>query len=140
MLKSYCLQTHFIPEDHIGCNIENYLIESLARWSLNPEKQVAMTTDNGANVKLACELLKVWESSLDAWIKAQYICLSQESLKVIVGRLDQGSIHSFISKESGSHRWMSRSRLMHSFISKESGSHRWTSRPRLNTFIYLKRV
>ena len=57
VLKSYCLQTHFIPEDHTGVNIKDHLIESLARWRLNPEKQVAMTTDNGANVKLTCELL-----------------------------------------------------------------------------------
>ena len=55
MLKSYCLQTHFILEDHVGINIEDYLIESLARLSLNLEKQVAMMTDNGVNVKLACE-------------------------------------------------------------------------------------
>ena len=56
-MNSYCLQTHFIPEDHTWVNIKDHLIESLAGWSLNLEKQATMTTDNGANVKLACELL-----------------------------------------------------------------------------------
>ena len=57
-LKSYCLQTHFIPEDHTGANIKDHLLESLSRWNLALEKQVAITTDNGSNVKLACQLLK----------------------------------------------------------------------------------
>ena len=33
-------------------------MESLSSWNLNSDKQVAITTDNSANVKLACELLQ----------------------------------------------------------------------------------
>ena len=75
---------------------------------------------SGSRVNTFVYLQRVWESSLDVWIKAQCIRLSQESLKVIVGRLDQGS--------------------MHLFISRESESHRWTSGSRLNAFVYLKRI
>ena len=75
---------------------------------------------SGSRLNAFVYLQRVWESSLDVWIKAQYIRLSQETLKVIVGRLDQGS--------------------MHSFISRESERHCWTSGSRLNEFIYLQRV
>ena len=57
-LKSYCLQSHYIPEDHTGANIKEQLMASLSSWNLNSDRQVAITTDNGANVKLACELLQ----------------------------------------------------------------------------------
>ena len=56
-MKSYCLQSHFIPEDHTGVNIKEHLTESLARWNLASDKQVVLMTDNRSNVKLACELL-----------------------------------------------------------------------------------
>ena len=57
-LRSYCLQSHFIPEDHTGVNIKDHLTETLARWNLTSDKQVVLTTDSGANIKLAAELLQ----------------------------------------------------------------------------------
>ena len=46
-----------MPEAHTGSNLQDALTSSLDQWNLDPEKQVAVTTDSGANIKLACELL-----------------------------------------------------------------------------------
>ena len=54
---SKCLQTHYMPEAHTGINLQEVLTSSLDQWNLDSEKQVAITTDSGANIKLACELL-----------------------------------------------------------------------------------
>ena len=115
---------------------------------------------SGSRLNTFVYLKRVWESSLDVWIKAQCIRLSPKSLGVIVGRLNQGSMRSFICKvwESSLDVWIKAQCIllspkslgvivgrldqgsMHSFISKESGSHRWTSESRLNAFIYLQKV
>ena len=42
---------------YTGSNLQDALTSSLDQWNLNPEKQVVVTTDSGANIKLACELL-----------------------------------------------------------------------------------
>ena len=55
-LKSYCLQTHYLPEDHTGTNIAEVLEETLQQWELDDKKLVGITTDSGSNVKLACTL------------------------------------------------------------------------------------
>ena len=52
-----CLQTHYMPEAHTAVNLQDALTSSLEQWNLDPDKQVAITTDSGANIKLACELL-----------------------------------------------------------------------------------
>ena len=52
-----CLQTHYMPEAHTAVNLQEALTSSLEQWNLDPDKQVAITTDSGANIKLACELL-----------------------------------------------------------------------------------
>ena len=49
-----CLQTHYMLKAH---NLHDALTSSLDQWNLDPEKQVVVTTDSGANIKLACELL-----------------------------------------------------------------------------------
>jgi len=54
---SKCLQTHYMPEAHTAVNLQEALTASLGQWNLDPYKQVAITTDSGANIKLACELL-----------------------------------------------------------------------------------
>ena len=54
---SRCLQTHYMPEAHTAVNLQEALTSSLEHWNLDPDKQVAITTDSGANIKLACELL-----------------------------------------------------------------------------------
>ena len=56
-LKSYCLQTHYLPKDHTGANIAEVLEETLQQWELEDNKLVGITTDSGANIKLACTLL-----------------------------------------------------------------------------------
>ena len=56
-LKSYCLQMHYLPQDHNATNIKEVLTETLELWKLEAVKLVGITTDSGANVKLACELL-----------------------------------------------------------------------------------
>ena len=54
---SKCLQTHYMPEAHTGINLQEVLTSLLDQWNLDSEKQVAITTDSGAYIKLACELL-----------------------------------------------------------------------------------
>ena len=55
--QSFCLQTHYIPQDHTGENIKEALLATLIQWNLDQSKQVGITTDSGSNVKSACELL-----------------------------------------------------------------------------------
>ena len=56
-IQSFCLQTHFIPQDHTGDNIKEALSATLLQWNLDQSKQVGITTDSGSNVKSACQLL-----------------------------------------------------------------------------------
>ena len=53
-LLSNCLCTHYVVDDHTGENLKDSLLEIFAEWGLNQEQLVAITTDSGANVKLAC--------------------------------------------------------------------------------------
>ena len=59
-LKSYCLQTNYLPQDHTAVNIKEVLNETLQLWKLDPGKLMGVTTDSASNVKLACELLN-WQ-------------------------------------------------------------------------------
>ena len=52
-LKSYCLQTHYVLQDHTGEVLE----ETLQQWALKANKLVSITIDSGSNIKLACTLL-----------------------------------------------------------------------------------
>ena len=60
-LQSYCLQAclqaNYMPEDHTGDHLQDALSTSFTEWGLDSTKLVAITTDNGSNIKLACELL-----------------------------------------------------------------------------------
>ena len=56
-MTSYCQQTHYLLKDHTGANIAEVLEETLQQWKLEDKKLVGITTDSGANVKLACSLL-----------------------------------------------------------------------------------
>ena len=49
-LKVHCLQTVFMPDDHTGENVAEFLKMSLETWNLQQQKQVAITTDNGRNI------------------------------------------------------------------------------------------
>jgi len=48
---------HHMPEAHTGVNLKVVLAASLDQWHLDQDNQVAITTDSGTNIKLACELL-----------------------------------------------------------------------------------
>ena len=56
-VKSVCLQASYTPEDHTGINLKEALSETLLSWKLDPTKQVALTTDSAANIRVACQLL-----------------------------------------------------------------------------------
>ena len=56
-LRSYCLGATYLAEDHTGENIKESLLETFSEWNLDASKLVAITTDSGSNVKLACALL-----------------------------------------------------------------------------------
>ena len=57
-LQSLCLQTHYMPEDHMAAHIHKALSETLHQWKLEWSQLVGITTDSSSNVKLARELLK----------------------------------------------------------------------------------
>ena len=72
--RSHCLQAHFMPESHTGTNLQDALSSTLQEWNLDDSRQVAITTDNASNVKLACQLLKwrqlsCFDHNLDLAIK-----------------------------------------------------------------------
>ena len=80
---SKCLQTHYMPEAHTAVNLQEALTASLGQWNLDPYKQVAITTDSGANIKLACELL--------GW---QRLSCFRHNLDLAVNKgLDDGRMH-----------------------------------------------
>ena len=56
-MKSYCLNTLFLPQDHIGVNIFEAVQSILESWSLPENKLACITTDNGSNVTAAVEIL-----------------------------------------------------------------------------------
>lgn len=58
-LHSKCLQTAYFPEDHTGEIISQGLEDALKSWGLREDRQVCITTDNGANVVKAVSL-KGW--------------------------------------------------------------------------------
>ena len=52
------LQANNMPEDHTGEELQDALSTSFNEWNLDSSKLVAITTDNGSNFILACQLLK----------------------------------------------------------------------------------
>ena len=57
-LKSYCLDTVPLFEDHTGQNLANDLQDLRANWELKAERLVVTATDNGLNFVLAFQLLE----------------------------------------------------------------------------------
>ncbi|XP_072043493.1 E3 SUMO-protein ligase ZBED1-like [Amphiura filiformis] len=53
-LRSRSLGTRYVPEDHTAANLSVCMTDLLDHWGLDVDKQVAMTTDNGANIVKAC--------------------------------------------------------------------------------------
>ena len=56
-LQARCLQTQFLPEDHTGANLAEAMSAALESWELSTQNQVCLTTDNGANIVCAANLL-----------------------------------------------------------------------------------
>ena len=56
-LRSLCLCTLYVVEDHTGENLKESLLEIFEEWNLSPDQQVSIMTDSGSNIKLACQLL-----------------------------------------------------------------------------------
>ena len=57
-LRSRCLQTSFMPEDHTGENLAEAIKFSQEAWELNESKQVCLTTDSRANILNAASRLQ----------------------------------------------------------------------------------
>ncbi|CAI5660274.1 zinc finger BED domain-containing protein 1-like [Oreochromis niloticus] len=55
-LKTLCLETVYFPDSHTSENIAHVVRDVLASWDLREDRQVCITTDNGANVVRATEL------------------------------------------------------------------------------------
>ncbi len=56
-LKSRCLETVFMPENHTSDNISDALRHAFEEWSLDEKKLACITTDNGANIIAAVKKL-----------------------------------------------------------------------------------
>ena len=54
-IKSCCLQTVYLPEDHTANNLAESLEETLRSWSLDVTRQTCITTDSASNIKRATE-------------------------------------------------------------------------------------
>ena len=57
VLKSYCLCTFPLYEDHTGQNLADAVTDVLGNWDLRADQVVATTTDNAANIIAAFNLL-----------------------------------------------------------------------------------
>lgn len=59
-LKSWFLQTLFVPQDHDADNLAGVMSETLGNWGLNPVDQVCITTDSGSNLICATTSCLGW--------------------------------------------------------------------------------
>ena len=46
LYSNHCLETLYLPKDHIAINIADALETILQSWNLKSEQQVCITTDN----------------------------------------------------------------------------------------------
>ena len=58
-LRSFCLDTIPLYEDHTGQNIADATTDILDNWKLTKENLVAMTTDSGANIVAAFRIVEI---------------------------------------------------------------------------------
>ena len=68
---------------HTAVNLQESLTSSVEQWNLDPDKQVLITTESNANIKLACELL--------GWQKLS--CFGQNLGLAFNKSLDDGRVH-----------------------------------------------
>ena len=62
-LKSFCLETVLLFDDHTGVNIHESIADIMTNWQLSTDKLVVTTTDNGSNVVAAFDFL--WFSKIE---------------------------------------------------------------------------
>lgn len=60
-LKSRCLQTLYLPQDHTADNLAESMTETLESWGLKAANQVCLTTDNGRNIVCATTRRLGWK-------------------------------------------------------------------------------
>ena len=58
-LRSFCLDTIPLYDDHTGQNIADATTNILDNWKLTKENLVAMTTDSGANIVAAFRIVEI---------------------------------------------------------------------------------
>ena len=62
-LKSFCLDTAALYEDHTGRNIADAVTDIFDNWRLQVKNLVAATTDNGSNMIAAFNILNLFRLS-----------------------------------------------------------------------------
>ncbi|XP_007888700.1 E3 SUMO-protein ligase ZBED1 [Callorhinchus milii] len=85
-LKSHCLQTQYLPDEHTGKTLKCTLEDALEEWALDPGNLVAVTTDKGPDLELACELL--------GWRRIG--CFSQNLQRALLKGLEDSRIERII--------------------------------------------
>lgn len=58
-LQNYTLCCRVLNVDHTGINIKDWLQETLLEWKIDLEKVVCATSDNGENIRLAIDIIKI---------------------------------------------------------------------------------
>ena len=58
-LRSFCLDTIPLYDDHMGQNIADATTDILDKWKLTKENLIAMTTDSGANIVAAFRIVEI---------------------------------------------------------------------------------
>lgn len=58
-MHSITLCCRSFPGEHTGITIKDWIVEAMLEWKVPKEKVVAMTTDNGDNIRLAVQLLSL---------------------------------------------------------------------------------
>ena len=76
-MQSIALSIHFLP-DHTAIVIAEVLEEILQEWNLNSEKQMSLTTDSGANVVAAANLLNCIRISCFGTLLSQIKALNND--------------------------------------------------------------
>ena len=59
-LRSWCLQTLLIPQDHDANTLADAMVETLDNWGLVPCNQVCLTTDDGSSIVCAASQCLKW--------------------------------------------------------------------------------
>ncbi len=104
-LKSRCLETVFMPENHTSDNISDALRHAFEEWSLDEKKLACITTDNGANIVAAVKQLNwPWLNCFGHNLHLA-VTIAMASVKDRTARA-MGLCHTLVSKFSQS--WLKR--------------------------------